>query len=564
METIRAANGIINPRYYQTPLDKIEAKQAMEPLAIATGMGPIIGFDVVDTTETYVKITGISNPDINITDVRKAHKLIEPRTINLTVDGVEGAVVNAHITPSGLMSIDPLYITTNILSSTVKTQHSFIIVKSKLNYISEIENNIENIIPPNNSNFTTQLVTGWIHNMVNMTGLELLNLTYRDLISALASAGVIINPQEENLIGIYEFNPSDTIRNANPEFYENQPKIIPLVPYYNIWPPRSSFNPVSKALLDYTKDKVDWIIENLKPEVDTAQIVDKAVTTPKIADKAVTTPKIEDNAVTTAKLATGAVTTAKIGEKSVTEEKISNNSVTGEKIKNDTITEEKIATDSITTLKIKNEAVTGEKLANKSIESRHFKGVLQLEQLQPGIIGDGIILLTLSKPTIGTTASTINRLNAFVYEGMAMGISTSDTGIKVNTVGDVTETAKLDRENVGVCSVLQFYHPRTYPRTDVRSLELATYGTFKPPATNSIYLNLFLEIEGSVLTNGLQGITSILYTKVGSVEGRGPTSTTPSGSVGKANGKTYVELQFNYTLEGLKGYRGSIQININM
>ena len=43
--TVNTETGILNPRIYQVFGDRIDSKQAMEPLAIAIGPGPVSGFN---------------------------------------------------------------------------------------------------------------------------------------------------------------------------------------------------------------------------------------------------------------------------------------------------------------------------------------------------------------------------------------------------------------------------------------------------------------------------------------------------------------------------------------
>lgn len=554
METIKAGNGIINPRYYQIPQDKIEAKQAMEPIAIAAGMGPILGFNVVDTTGTYVKITGMNNPNILMSEVRRLQILNESKTVDISINGVEGKVVNAHITTSGLLSIDPVEIDTGILSSTVATQHAYIVLVSRLDYTSEIENNLENVVPPNNNNFTAYRITGWRHNGVDINSRTLLNYSYRDLMGTsgiLASGGITLDSGKENLIGIYEFNVPETVKNDFPEFYPYQPPIVSTIPYYNIWPPRANFNLETASLLKHHQNRILWILENLSPEVDTPQMKDGAVTTPKIKDGAVTTPKIADNAVTTSKVATGAITTSKLGEKSVTTEKIANDSVTGEKIKNNSISEEKLATDSVTTLKIKNEAITGEKIANKSIEAKHLKNKIGKDEMVNGIVTDGFFLLEMSKKGLGVIK--IHQMYAILTETAA------SSGIQWDLAGGLSTIFRFYPQDKDICSILQFDYPR---ETTNGKPKISTMGMFRAPARETLYLHLFIEVDGDTYL-----VLESVSTSTVTIQSGTSNSVTMVGyngikSIIKSGGRSYVVMQFMYDVNTLKDTRGSIKIDV--
>ena len=79
-------------------------------------------------------------------------------------------------------------------------------------------------------------------------------------------------------------------------------------------------------------DEIDTAIENIgdniNPMIDTAQLVDGAVTE----------DKLDNGSVTTAKIANGAITTGKLNASSVSESKISPNAVSTSKIQNTAIT----------------------------------------------------------------------------------------------------------------------------------------------------------------------------------------------------------------------------------
>ena len=71
--------------------------------------------------------------------------------------------------------------------------------------------------------------------------------------------------------------------------------------------------------------------------IDTAQLVDAAITTNKIKDANVTAVKLAADAVTAASISDGAITTDKIADDAITGDKILNGEITGAKIANGTI-----------------------------------------------------------------------------------------------------------------------------------------------------------------------------------------------------------------------------------
>jgi len=112
--------------------------------------------------------------------------------------------------------------------------------------------------------------------------------------------------------------------------------------------------------------------------IDSAQIVDNAITNDHIADDAVQAAQIADNAVTTTRILDGtitadklkqvdggeAVTTATIRAGAVTTTEIGSDAVTSAKIGDDQITNDHIAANAVQTAQIANNAVTGDKLAD--------------------------------------------------------------------------------------------------------------------------------------------------------------------------------------------------------
>jgi hypothetical protein len=97
--------------------------------------------------------------------------------------------------------------------------------------------------------------------------------------------------------------------------------------------------------------------------INSAALIDLAVTTGKIADLAVTTGKIADLAVTTGKIADNTVTTAKILDANVTTAKILDANVTTAKILDANVTTAKIADNAITTGKIADLTIVNEDIS---------------------------------------------------------------------------------------------------------------------------------------------------------------------------------------------------------
>ena len=118
-------------------------------------------------------------------------------------------------------------------------------------------------------------------------------------------------------------------------------------------------------------------------QVDTAQIVDDAVTTAKILDANVTAGKIATDAVTTVKILDANVTAAKLATDAVTTVKILDANVTAGKIATDAVTTVKILDDNVTTAKILDANVTDAKIATMS--SSKLSGAL------PAISGTALI-----------------------------------------------------------------------------------------------------------------------------------------------------------------------------
>jgi len=102
--------------------------------------------------------------------------------------------------------------------------------------------------------------------------------------------------------------------------------------------------------------------------VDTAGLIDGAVTTNKLAASAVTAAKLGTSAVTDVKINTGAVTTAKIATDAITTVKIANGQVTGDKLAADSVTTTKLADGAVTAAKIVDLNIIGSKIAEGAVD----------------------------------------------------------------------------------------------------------------------------------------------------------------------------------------------------
>jgi hypothetical protein len=143
-------NGLVNTRFYQAYNDAIDSKQAMEPLAISQGVGPILGFNnlVFEPTNspTSVRIRGFNSMYGNgyydniqgyMRNVDKYLELPKPKTHFLSVEdrndsdhlSDQAAICNALILPSGRLYIEKPEIGTFPISySSSPTERIYILV----------------------------------------------------------------------------------------------------------------------------------------------------------------------------------------------------------------------------------------------------------------------------------------------------------------------------------------------------------------------------------------------------------------------------------------------------
>lgn len=99
--TTTIVNGTVQPRLYQVYGDLIESKEVMEPLCVASGVGPVCGFNYLDISSGYPKI-------YNAESHSKGSNVISPLVyLNTKEGGKYGTVDQAIINGSGLLFIAP-------------------------------------------------------------------------------------------------------------------------------------------------------------------------------------------------------------------------------------------------------------------------------------------------------------------------------------------------------------------------------------------------------------------------------------------------------------------------
>lgn len=352
MDTI-VRNGIVLPRYYQVAKDRIESKQAMEPLSVAMGVGPVLGYDVV-VPDTRFTITS-SSINTDSTLLAKFGKFNTPKINKLSVDNLSGSVANAHFTPSGILSVDPdtlrfssLVVPATILNNT----YMLVAVKAKL-----IHPGAEPITAtPSISNFTAAEIKGWNINGQPAHAPHIMTSTFPDVIAGLAASGFTIDHGTEVLIGIYQLGVLDSQKEGFEGYYNYYGNIIPMIPYGYSWP--CSYPSTFTERMDFFN--LLEVVANLS--VGTTRLEDGSVTTPKLANNAVTDTKLALGAVTADKIKDASVSTSKIVKGSITTITLASGAVTREILGDNAVAEENILDNAISTTKLKNRSVTKEKI----------------------------------------------------------------------------------------------------------------------------------------------------------------------------------------------------------
>lgn len=120
--------------------------------------------------------------------------------------------------------------------------------------------------------------------------------------------------------------------------------------------------------LDELDLSIDGISNNINPDIDTAAIVDNAVTTAKIADGSISTAKIADNAITPEKIINNSISSAKLVPNSVTSSKIANGSVTEAKLADASVSTSKLVDESINEAKLADSIISPSKLTQEVLD----------------------------------------------------------------------------------------------------------------------------------------------------------------------------------------------------
>lgn len=109
--TVNTETGILNPRTYQVFGDRIDSKQAMEPLAIAIGPGPVSGFNQfswnAEAGTVQIGSMDIDNSNSPLGYISESYRPVSFKGYKAISDkyNKSGNVENAHITRDGLLHV---------------------------------------------------------------------------------------------------------------------------------------------------------------------------------------------------------------------------------------------------------------------------------------------------------------------------------------------------------------------------------------------------------------------------------------------------------------------------
>lgn len=241
------ANGIVLPRYYHLWEDDIESKGTMEALGITSGIGPVIGFDIIDTTKNYLSITGINNPNVNTSAIAPKQELVKSERKYLKISDKQnqsGNVVNAHLTPDGLLSIDPALIEFESVAidwTTINNGTACKVFVVTARHIYQEIPNIDSSILPTQADFKVFNVTNFFLESMLSKPLSVYLSGNTNLVNiAVSYLGLQFQANTDVVIGVYVLgNPSNYINHypsVTSWYYQTYGRVFPLIPYNQEWP----------------------------------------------------------------------------------------------------------------------------------------------------------------------------------------------------------------------------------------------------------------------------------------------------------------------------------------
>jgi len=241
MRQTTIVNNVVNPRYYHIWEDNIESKGVMEAIGTAVGIGPVIGFDIVDTTKNYLSVTGITNPSINPISIAPKQSLVKGSSKYLKISNKanqSGFVVNAHITPDGLLSIDPAVIDIPSMAinwTNINNNSECKVIALIAGHVYEEVEDEEGVIYPTTSNFRAVDLTPYFIESILTKPLSAHWSLQSGAMTYAMSLASGFNRNTEVLIGLYILGDTSYLE-SDQWYYDTYGKVFPLVNYNSTWP----------------------------------------------------------------------------------------------------------------------------------------------------------------------------------------------------------------------------------------------------------------------------------------------------------------------------------------
>ena len=244
--------------------------------------------------------------------------------------------------------------------------------------------------------------------------------------------------------------------------------------------------------------------------VDTAAIVSNAITTAKIADDQVTAAKLADNLPGTI-LATGAIGSTQIAANAITDSELANNAVDAGAIASNAVTEAKIAANAVTTAKIADGTITPAKLNTSNLDRsiNVASGNLGINNTVTAATRSGITYNAqgLITGTVALAASDLPVATTSAVGGVSVG-----TGLSVSGAGALSITNSVTGATV---SGITFNNQGLI--TGATALVAGDLPTATTSAKGAVQITSGggLTVSGSgELSTSTSGISAGTYTKV--------------------------------------------------